>query len=112
MAIKFLFHLENLWALDIGYTQHVIYQKEDFVTFKPYTSSLIIGIGKIKIQFSSQRTVKLTYNIQSCQMIILFSDTLYYPIIGINLIFISKLLPKYNVNITFHRTYIKIHALG
>lgn len=40
------------------------YQKKNFVTFKLYTSSPIIGIHRIQIQSIDQKTVKLAYNIQ------------------------------------------------
>ena len=64
MAAKSLSHLENLWALDTGCTQHVTHRREDFVTFKPYTGGPIAGIGGTKIQPSGQGTVQLACNLR------------------------------------------------
>lgn len=64
IAAKPLFDLGNLWALDIRYIQYVTYQKKNFVTFKLYASDPITGIGRIQIQSTGQKTVKLACNIQ------------------------------------------------
>lgn len=112
MAAKPLSHLGNLWALDTGCTQHVTHWREDFVTFKPYTGGPIAGIGGTKIQPSGQGTVELACNVRGRRVIMLLSDTLYCPTIGVNLISVSQLLPERDVNITFHREHAKIHAPG
>lgn len=47
MTARPLFDSGNLWVLETGYTQLVIHLKEDFMTFKLYTKSLISRIRKI-----------------------------------------------------------------
>ena len=80
--------------------------------FKPYTGGPIAGIGGTKIQPSSHGTVKLACNVRDRRVIMLLSDTLYCPTIGVNLISVSQLLLKRGVNITFHPEYAKIYSPG
>ncbi len=112
MAARPLFDLGNLWTLDTGCTQHVTHRRENFMTFKSYTGGPIAGIGERKIQPAGQVTVKKACNVRGGRVIMLLLDTLYCPIIGVNLISVSQLLPKSGVNVTFHQNHAKIHAPG
>lgn len=58
------------------------------MTLKLYTRSSIIRISKIQIQFNSKKIIKLVFNIKKHFSIMIFSNILYCPIIGINLILI------------------------
>ncbi len=100
----------NLLALDTGCIQYLSNMKQDFINMRPYTEGVIQRIGESTFQPKTVGTVKIGCNIRGGSVVILLSDTLFWPGAGINLMSVSQLMLKRGVNSTFHPTIARIQT--
>lgn len=89
--------LSHIWVLDSGCGQHATSNRQEFLTFEPIPQSegvTINGIGDIRIPVLGKGTVRKRCETNTGPKWVSFTDTLYAPKLGVNLISVSQLLDK------------------
>lgn len=85
---------KSLWILDTGCSQHIMSRQADFINLQPYSGGLILGIGNTQLTPKGQGTLKVACKVRGRQVIMLLSNALWCPDVGVSLISVSQLLRK------------------
>lgn len=83
---------KGLWILDTGCSQHITSRQADFINLEPYSGGPILGIGNTQLAPKGQGTVKVPCKVSGRRVIMLLSNALWYPDVGVSLISVSQLL--------------------
>lgn len=94
MATRRTNFMQDVYVADTGCSQHSSCRREDFISYRPYTGTPITGIGGTQVIPQGIGTVKLECNVDGKRVLMLLTDTVFCPDMGVNLISISQLLQK------------------